>query len=344
MSDIQNLLSDINKLDSDSLDSLKQCRTADELEKHYHNWLGKKGALTTLLKGLKNLSGEDRKKAGLASNQLRNKLEQAHKDARNALEIKTINDRLAGENFDALRPLAIKQGHLHPVTQIQMEVESIFSTMGFEIMDGPETESDLNNFGKLNFSADHPARDMQDTIWTTDGNLLRTHTSCVQVRSMEHLEPPFRIIAPGRVFRFEQTDASHENSFHQVEGMMVGKNISVANLIHIMKTFLSRIFEQEIKVRLRPGYFPFVEPGFELDSSCLICNGKGCKTCKQSGWIELLPCGLVHPEVLRSGGIDPEKWNGFAFGLGLDRLVMLRHNIEDIRHFMSGNLRFLNQF
>lgn len=339
-----NLSIKITDLHDAALEGLQHCQTDTDLENHYHTYLGKKGALTGILKGLKDLSPDERKSIGQQANQIRNVLEEAHRKARTDLEARLLNERLQKENYDALRPVELSRGHLHPITQIQREVEATFTRMGFQIMDGPEAETDQNNFGNLNFSADHPAREMQDTIWTKDGNLLRTHTSSVQVRAMQNLKPPFRIIAPGRVFRFEELDASHENTFHQVEGMMIDKNISVANLIHIMKTFLSQIFERELKVRLRPGYFPFVEPGFELDATCLICNGRGCSTCKQSGWIELLPCGLVHPNVLRAGGIDPDNWNGFAFGLGLDRLVMLRHGVEDIRHFLSGNLRFLNQF
>jgi phenylalanyl-tRNA synthetase alpha chain len=203
---------------------------------------------------------------------------------------------------------------------------------------------DEYNFGKLNFTEDHPARDMQDTFWTEEGFLLRTHTSSVQVRAMEILKPPFKIIVPGRVFRYEEVDASHENTFYQLEGMMVDKNVSTAHLIYIMKTFLSSFFEKDVVVRLRPGYFPFVEPGFELDIQCLICLGKGCPVCKYTGWVELLPCGLIHPNVLKAGNIDPKKWTGFAFGMGLSRLVMMRHSIEDIRHFLSGNIRFLEQF
>jgi phenylalanyl-tRNA synthetase alpha chain len=235
-------------------------------------------------------------------------------------------------------------GRIHPLSQIQYEVEDIFINMGFQIMEGPEVELDEYNFGKLNFTDDHPARDMQDTFWTEEGFLLRTHTSSVQVRAMEVLKPPFKIIVPGRVFRYEETDASHENTFYQLEGMMVDKNVSTANLIYIMKTFLSTFFEKDVTVRLRPGYFPFVEPGFELDIQCLICSGKGCQVCKYSGWVELLPCGLIHPNVLKAGGIDPQIWTGFAFGMGLSRLVMMRHSIEDIRHFLSGNIRFLEQF
>ena len=225
-----------------------------------------------------------------------------------------------------------------------MEVEDIFISMGFEIWDGPEIETDYNNFEALNFTDDHPARDMQDTFYTNDDNLLRTHTSAIQVRALKVLKPPFRIIAPGRVFRYEEIDASHENTFNQVEGMVVGKNITVGNLTYTMNQLLSKIFRKETVVRLRPGYFPFVEPGFELDFQCMVCNGKGCSVCKHSGWVELLPCGLIHPNVLKFAGLDSEEWTGFAFGLGLDRLVMMRYGITDIRYFNSGNLRFLKKF
>jgi phenylalanyl-tRNA synthetase alpha chain len=205
-------------------------------------------------------------------------------------------------------------------------------------------EDELHNFDALNIPADHPARDMQDTFWLDGGNLLRTHTSPVQVRGMERLGPPLRMIAPGRVFRNESVDASHEHTFYQLEGMMIDRDVSVAHLLYFMKTLLAAIFHREVTVRLRPGYFPFVEPGFELDIQCLICGGSGCPVCKQSGWVELLPCGLVNPNVLRMSGIDPTEWNGFAFGLGLTRLVMMRYAIDDIRHLQGGDLRFLEQF
>lgn len=223
--------------------------------------------------------------------------------------------------------------------------------MGFEILDGPHIEDEFHNFEALNIPGDHPARDMQDTFWfqnphTHEGkkHLLRTHTSTIQVRGMLSKKPPFRFIAPGVVFRSERTDASHEMVFTQLEGMMVGKDISVANLIYFMKTILKEIFKRDVEVRLRPGFFPFVEPGFELDIKCLICNGSGCSVCKHVGWVELLPCGMVHPNVLKSGGIDPNEYNGFAFGLGLDRLVMMKYGIDDIRHLQSGDLRFNSQF
>jgi phenylalanyl-tRNA synthetase alpha chain len=334
----------IEELRRDSLARLERAGSEAALEGLHGDVLGKKGELTSILRGLKDLTPDERRDAGNAANRFREEIEGLFSRKRAELESKALEARLASEKFDALRPLDIPTGRLHPITQVQHEVEDIFNSMGFEVMDGPEVETDENNFGRLNFSADHPARDMQDTFWTEDGNLLRTHTSAVQVRAMGVLQPPYRIIAPGRVFRYEETDASHENTFYQVEGMLVDREVSVAHLIHIMKTFLTAFFEREVTVRLRPGYFPFVEPGFELDINCLICSGKGCPVCKQSGWVELLPCGLVHPNVLSSGGIDPNEWQGFAFGMGLNRLVMMRHSIEDIRHFMSGNLRFLNQF
>lgn len=335
----------IEELGRAALQELQEAGTSEALEQVRHRYLSKKGELTAAMAGLRDLPADEKPVVGQVSHRVRSEIEAAIAAARENLKAAEMHARLERERFDPLQPRRRPaRGRLHPITQMQREVEDVFSGMGFQIMDGPEVESDENNFGKLNFSDDHPARDMQDTIWTADGNLMRTHTSPVQVRSMSVLEPPFRIIAPGRVFRYEETDASHENTFHQVEGMLVDREVSTANLIFIMKTFLSQIFERDVKVRLRPGYFPFVEPGFELDIQCLICGGPGCSTCKKSGWVELLPCGLVHPNVLRSGGIDPAEWSGFAFGLGLDRLVMMRYGIEDIRHMLSGNLRFLQQF
>ena len=338
------ILESIESLQKTASSVIEAAKTKSELENAHAAYLGKKGELTSILKGLKDLSPEEKKEAGQKANDARLALEKLFSDVQEAFENLELSEKLSKEKYDALRPVFHESGSIHPLSRVTHQVEDIFLTMGFSVMDGPEVETDENNFGKLNFSKDHPARDMQDTFWTKDGNLLRTHTSSVQVRAMEKLTPPFRIIAPGRVYRYEETDASHENTFYQVEGMLVDKVVSVSHLIYVMKTFLSAFFEKEVKVRLRPGYFPFVEPGFELDINCLICSGSGCPVCKQSGWVELLPCGLVHPNVLSAGGIDPEKWQGFAFGMGLNRLVMMRHSIEDIRHFLSGNLRFLKQF
>jgi phenylalanyl-tRNA synthetase alpha chain len=233
---------------------------------------------------------------------------------------------------------------LHPVTQLQREIEDLFVSMGFAVLSGPEVETEFHNFDALNIPGDHPARDMQDTFWVENGFLLRTHTSPVQVRGMKRLGPPLRLIAPGRVFRNEEVDASHEHTFYQIEGMMVDREISVCHLIYFMKTMLTGLFHREVTVRLRPGYFPFVEPGFELEMQCLLCGGSGCAVCKYGGWVEQLGCGLVHPNVLRMSGIDPEEWMGWAFGLGLTRLVMMRYGIDDIRLLQGGDVRFLRQF
>ncbi len=258
-----------------------------------------------------------------------------------------IENRLS-KSFDPTLPGArVERGSLHPITQVTRELEDLFTSMGYVVLDGPEVERDWYNFEALNIPRDHPARDAQDTFYVAgakDNDLvLRTHTSPVQVRAMEKMRPPFRAIAPGKVFRQETTDASHEHTFHQMEGLVVGKDVSVGHLIGAMKTLLRGVFGKDIEVRLRPGYFPFVEPGFELDARCPFCKS-GCSVCKQSTWIELLPCGMVHPNVLRSGQIDPDEWSGFAFGLGLSRLVMLRHGIDDVRHLLGGDLRFLEQF
>ena len=342
---VMSLSEQLKKIEVNARNGLAGAADLAALDAWHADYLSKKGSLTEILKGLKDLSPDEKRSTGALANTVREALESAFLTRKREISQAEINERLKSETYDALRPRSSHRGHLHPLTQITEELEDLFSFMGFTILDGPEVETDENNFGKLNFSDDHPARDMQDTIWTAqEGVLLRTHTSSVQVRAMQILKPPFRILAPGRCFRYEETDASHENTFNQAEGMMIGENLSVANLIHVMKTFLSSFFEREVTVRLRPGYFPFVEPGFELDIQCLVCGGPGCPVCKHSGWVELLPCGMVHPNVLRQGGLNPEKWNGFAFGLGLSRLVMMRYGIEDIRHFMSGNLRFLEQF
>jgi phenylalanyl-tRNA synthetase alpha chain len=317
----------------------------DELDSTKNLFIGKKGKITGISKKLGTLEIEERKIVGQKINSLTVSLESIVLNKRSELKNKELNELIEKEKYDSKQPVKqMEEGTLHPITSVQMEVEDIFISMGFEIWDGPEIETDYNNFEALNFTDDHPARDMQDTFYTDDGNLLRTHTSAIQVRALKVLKPPFRIIAPGRVFRYEEIDASHENTFNQVEGMVVGKNITVGNLTYTMNQLLSKIFRKETVVRLRPGYFPFVEPGFELDFQCMVCNGKGCSVCKHSGWVELLPCGLIHPNVLKFAGLDSEEWTGFAFGLGLDRLVMMRYGITDIRYFNSGNLRFLKKF
>lgn len=314
-----------------------------EIERAY---LGKKGEVAKLLASIPTLPAEERPLVGKHANVLKQAIQQAL-DARNAdLEASSlVAERGAGDFDPTLPPRALDTGSLHPITQVTRELEDLFLSMGYTVLDGPEVERDYYNFEALNIPRDHPARDSQDTFYCDDAGdfSLRPHTSPVQVRAMERLEPPFRVIAPGRVFRHETTDASHEHTFHQMEGMVVGKDISVGHLIGAMKTLLRGIFHREVEVRLRPGHFPFVEPGFELDARCPFCS-EGCSVCGRTTWIELLPCGLVHPNVLRMSGIDPEEWSGFAFGLGLSRLVMLRYNIDDVRHLLGGDLRFLEQF
>ena len=339
------VLNQLNDIFSNAKNEVNRAGFLKQLEQIKIKYLGRKSEITAILKSLGTISTDLRPKVGKISNEVKRQIaELVEKKTQNLLD--SIFNRLNyEERIDITEPgEKILQGHTHPITQMRMEVEDIFTSMGFSIMSGPEIELEYYNFEALNIPKDHPARDMQDTIWTTDGNLLRTHTSCVQIRTMEKFKPPIRAIAPGRVFRYEETDASHEHTFYQVEGLMIDKNISVSNLIAVMKTMLKEVFHRDVKVRLRPGYFPFVEPGFELDINCLICGGKGCPVCKYSGWVELLPCGLVHPNVLRAGNVDPEEYSGFAFGMGLDRLVMMRYEVNDIRLFHSGDLRFLEQF
>ncbi len=319
--------------------------TPDALEAVRVEVLGRKGTLAGISKDMGKLTPEQKASIGKLLNAAKQSLEAALDSKKAAFDAAALSARLDSEWLDLTLPAPqVKPGSLHPLTQIQQEIEDLFVSLGFTVLDGPEVETEYNNFDALNIPADHPARDMQDTFWLQNGHVLRTHTSPVQVRGMRKLGPPLRMIAPGRVFRNEEVDPSHEHTFYQLEGMMIDKDVSVAHLLYFMKTLLGAIFKREVTVRLRPGFFPFVEPGFELDIQCLICGGPGCPVCKHSGWVELLPCGLVNPNVLRMGGIDPEKWNGFAFGLGLTRLVMMRYAIDDIRLLQSGDLRFLNQF
>jgi phenylalanyl-tRNA synthetase alpha chain len=321
-------------------------RGEEDLRALEREYLDKGGIVADLLARIPSLPAAERPLAGRSANELKREVQAALDEARARLTDAALGERRAGRGFDATLPAPRpERGALHPITQLTRELEDLFGSMGYMVLDGPEVETDEHNFEALNFPPDHPARDTQDTFFCDEERklLMRTHTSPVQVRAMRRLSPPFRAVAPGRVFRQETPDRSHEHTFHQMEGLVVGKDVSVGHLIGAMKTLLRGIFGREIEVRLRPGYFPFVEPGFELDARCPFCED-GCAVCKRSTWIELLPCGMVHPNVLRAGGIDPEQWNGFAFGLGLSRLVMLRYGIDDIRWLLSGDLRFLEQF
>ena len=335
----------IAEIQAEALGRIAGAADAEALEAIRVDVLGRKGSLSEISKTFGRLSPEARIEQGKLLNAAKQTVEAAHAARKQLFDDAALNIRLDGEWLDlTIPPGGVKPGSLHPLTQIQREIERLFTSLGFAVLDGPEVETEYHNFDALNIPGDHPARDMQDTFWVEGGFCLRTHTSPVQVRGLQTLQPPFKMIAPGRVFRNEEVDASHEHTFYQLEGMMIDRDVSVAHLIYFMKTLLGGIFQRDVTVRLRPGYFPFVEPGFELDIECLLCGGTGCAVCKQSGWVELLPCGLVHPNVLRLGGLDPTEWNGFAFGLGLTRLVMMRYGIEDIRQLQGGDLRFLRQF
>ncbi len=315
-------------------------------------YLGKKGSITALLKGMKDLSVEDKKTFGAKVNELKDETAGLIDEKAEELKAQEIEKEINSMPiFDVTAPAQTDRGSYHPITLVQRQCEAIFRTMGFAIIDYPEIVTDYECFEALNIPKHHPARDMQDTYYLTNGQLLKSHTSAAQNailkkygKNLKENGVPIKAIFPGRCFRNEATDACHENTFFQMEGVMVDKDISISNLIYFMKTMLSEVFRKDIKVRLRPGFFPFVEPGFELDISCLICGGEGCPSCKQSGWLELCPCGMIHPNVLSEGGIDPEEYTGFAFGLGLTRLAMMKYGVKDIRNLNSGSLKALSQF
>jgi len=323
-----------------------------DLDKVRVAYLGKKGSITALLKGMKDLSVEEKKVFGADVNKLKVYAAEKIEEKIAELKEKEIQLEIASmPQFDITTPANLARGSYHPITLVQRQCETIFKSMGFDVEDYSEVVTDYECFESVNIPKHHPARDMQDTYYLENGQLLKSQTSAAQnailkkygKRLME-TGKPIKAIFPGRCFRNEATDACHENTFFQMEGVMVDKDISISNLIFFMKTMLSEVFRKDIKVRLRPGFFPFVEPGFELDISCLICGGEGCPSCKHSGWLELCPCGMIHPNVLREGGIDPEEYTGFAFGLGLTRLAMMKYGIKDIRDLNSGSLKSLSQF
>jgi len=337
----------LQTLRTDALERLATATSEEELRAVDRDFLGKEGAVSELLASIPELDPAQRPLVGKGANLLKREILEAIEGKKAELEGAALEAQRSGEGFDPTLPAAAqRRGSLHPLTLVKREVEELFASMGYTILDGPEVELDYYNFQALNIPADHPAREMQDTFYCDSGGklVMRTQTSPVQIRAMETLAPPFRVIAPGRVFRNEEQDATHEHTFHQVEGLVVGEDITVGHLAGVLKGFLRQLFQKEIGVRLRPGYFPFVEPGFELDIQCPFCEGGECRVCKKTRWVEFCGCGMVHPKVLEAGGIDPEAWTGFAFGFGLDRLVMLRYGIDDIRHFMGGDLRFLEQF
>ena len=328
-----------------ALEELKGAQDLKVLDAVRVKYLGKKGELTAILKQMGKLTAEERPVIGQLANQVRADIEQMLEQTKTDLEAKALDIRLAGETLDVTLPGQKKPlGKKHPLTIVLDELKEIVVGMGFEIATGPEVELDYYNFEALNIPKDHPSRDTQDTFYISDNVLLRTQTSPMQIRTMEKKKPPIRIIAPGRVYRSDAVDATHSPLFHQVEGLVVDKGITMADLKGTLEVFVKRLYGDSTVVRFRPHHFPFTEPSAELDVQCFHCHGEGCRLCKGEGWIEILGCGMVHPQVLLNCGIDPEEYSGFAFGLGLERMVMMRYGIDDLRLFYDNDVRFLKQF
>ncbi len=331
----------ISQVENEVNSSLRAITTIDAVRGLESQVLGKQGSLGALISSVKEFPPDQRGQVGKLLNEAKVRIK-ALLDARMA-ELQDASQAAEAANAVAFDPTlpgsAQPMGSVHPVTAVQWEVERLFERMGFTVEAGPEMESEYHNFEALNIPATHPARDMQDTFWLTNAMVLRTHTSPVQHRAMKKFGAPLRVIAPGRCFRYETVDASHETTFHQIEGLVIDRDIGLPHLIALARTLLVEVMKREVELRVRPGYFPFVEPGIEIDMNCRICEGRGCPTCKHSGWIEILPAGMIHPNVLSAGGIDPDQWSGFAFGLGLTRLAMMKFGIRDIRVLNSGDLR-----
>lgn len=333
---------DIESIRKEALDNLKQIKNKEDLDLFKKDYLGKKGKIREFFSSIKDLPIEEKKTLGQKINQLVSEVEEIF-----LLKEKDLNKEEKEEIDLTLPAKPTELGSLHPITQVKREMERIFQLMGFSVVEGPEIEDEWYNFDALNIPEGHPARDalsLGKTFYLKGGNVLRTQTSSAQVRYMRKMKPPIKIIVPGKVYRYEKTDASHETNFFQLEGLLVDENVSVANLKAVLKKFLEEFFKREVEIRLRPSYFPFTEPSFEVDMLCTVCNGKGCSACKRTGWVEILGSGIVHPNVIKNGGLDPKKYKGFAFGLSIDRPTMMNYKINDIRLFHSGNLNFLKQF
>jgi phenylalanyl-tRNA synthetase alpha chain len=332
------------RLIEQALADVEASRTLSDLDEVRVRLLGKKGLLTEHLKALGKLPAEERPAAGQKINEAKLVIQAAIEARRERLDRVSLDAELARGTIDVTLPgRGQETGSLHPVTRARLRIERIFMQAGFEIATGPEVEDDFHNFEALNIPANHPARAMHDTFYFPDGRLLRTHTSPVQIRAMRARKPPMALIAPGRVYR-NDSDMTHTPMFHQVEGIVVGENVSFANLKGMLHSFVERFFEQPLGMRLRPSYFPFTEPSAEVDIECVFCRGAGCRVCKQTGWLEILGCGMIHPNVLAAAGIDSERWQGYAFGMGIERVTMLRYSVDDLRLFFENDLQFLKQF
>lgn len=338
-------MEDLQPLTEAALAEVADATALRELDEVRVKYLGKKGSISALLKSLGKLSAEERPKAGAVINEARQQVQAAIEARKTALENAALAEQLASETLDVTLPgRGEKVGGLHPVTRIRRRIEDFFTGLGYSIAEGPEVEDDFHNFEALNIPDHHPARAMHDTFYFDASHLLRTHTSPVQVRVMEAGKPPFRIIAPGRVYRSD-SDITHTPMFHQVEGLLIDEGVTFADLSGTVAAFLRYIFEvEDLAVRFRPSYFPFTEPSAEVDIGCTQCQGKGCRVCKQTGWLEIMGCGMVHPEVLKHGGVDATEYSGFAFGMGIERLAMLRYGVNDLRLFFENDERFLTQF
>ena len=325
--------------------ALEKIAGGEDLEQIRIQYLGKKGELTAVLRGMGKLTAEERPVIGQLANQVRADIEAAIAEKAEALKAGALAEQLKAEKLDVTMPgKTMRVGHVHPLTRVQRDMEEIFIGMGFSIAEGPEVEYDLYNFQKLNIPENHPARDTQDTFYITENILLRSQTSPVQARTMEVQKPPIRIISPGRVYRSDAMDATHSPLFHQMEGLVVDKGITMGDLKGMLETFAKAQFGEQTRCRFRPHHFPFTEPSAEVDVSCFACGGKGCRLCKGEGWIEILGAGMVHPNVLSMCGIDPEEYSGFAFGMGIERIAMLKYHVDDIRLFYENDVRFLEQF
>lgn len=334
----------LEQLLADGREAIAKARTLGELDAVRVSYLGKKGHITEQLKGLGRLPAEERPRAGQAINEVKQALLGALEARQQQLEAEQLERALESERIDVTLPGRGQDvGGLHPVTRTIQRIEALFTSIGFSVVEGPEVEDDYHNFEALNIPAHHPARTMHDTFYFDDRHLLRTHTSPVQIRVMEKLGAPVHIIAPGRTYRCD-SDVTHTPMFHQVEGLLVDEGVTFADLKGILVEFMRNFFERDLELRFRPSYFPFTEPSAEVDISCVICSGAGCRVCKNTGWLEVLGCGMVHPEVFRHVGIDPERYTGYAFGAGLERLAMLRYGVDDLRIFFENDLRFLRQF
>jgi phenylalanyl-tRNA synthetase alpha chain len=337
-------VSDLASVVEQALREIAACGTLAALEDCRVHWLGKKGGLTEQLKALGSLPASERPAAGARINEAKVRVQEAIEARRVALEQLQDEARLSSGRIDVTLPgRGEARGTLHPVTRARLRIENIFRSAGFEVASGPEIEDDFHNFEALNIPANHPARAMHDTFYFADGRLLRTHTSPVQIRALLAQGAPLAVIAPGRVYRSD-ADVTHSPMFHQLEGLVVDENISFANLKSILHRFVEAFFERDLAMRLRPSFFPFTEPSAEVDMSCVFCEGVGCRVCKQTGWLEVCGCGMVHPNVLKASGVDPERYSGYAFGAGIDRLAMLRYGVNDVRLFFENDLRFLEQF